>query len=195
MEKLSLMSEIKLYEELWSELLKVQFNDLDIDQLCYDIKHSSKYFGDLEEYLLDKAIKVKSNKITIRQFQDIIRDDIYKMRFKLRDIEDAENNITRKPFYPDKLIGKKILFKPYDAEKKEAYTFKILSIESHYPVKENGLDEDMVVYNISEDSEINKFPIRQNIIQKIIDKGTYASRFNIDFVTYELTYKIVDIKK
>jgi len=193
MEKDILIKKKKMYEDFWSKLLRVQFNKLTIKQL-YSIIAEDITTGDSQKYFLNNIKRAISNEITIKEFQDIIGNDIWKMKFQLRDIEDAENNIVRKPFYPDKLIGKTISLKPYDTE--ECRYFKILSIKSHYPVKENLLDEDMVVYNVYEDDLPNTLPLYQYRIQGMIDKGIDTTkntyRYGENEESNECIYKIVN---
>lgn len=197
MEKDILVNKKKVYEDFWSKLLKVEFNQLSIDSVCIDIKHLEYTDDNIKKELTNNAIKVKSNEITIRKFQEIIGNDIHKMRFQLRDIEDAKKKIVRKTFYPEKLIGKKISLKAYDVTDKKDYRyFKIISIKSHFPVKEKKIDEDMVVYNVYEDGELNTLPLYQFRVQGMIDKGISITkdtyRYGEKEECNECIYKIVD---
>lgn len=197
MEKDILVNKKKVYEDFWSKLLKVEFNQLSIDSVCIDIKHLEYTDDNIKKELTNNAIKVKSNEITIRKFQEIIGNDIHKMKFQLRDIEDTENNVVRKPFHPEKLIGKTISLKAYDVTDKKDYRyFKIISIKSHFPVKENLLDEDMVSYNAYEDNELTTLPLYQFRIQEMIDKGISITkdtyRYGEKEESNECIYKIVE---
>jgi hypothetical protein len=181
-----LIEKKKIYENFWSKLLKVQFNELSIDSVCIDIKHLEYTDDDIKKELTYNAIKVKSKEITIRKFQDIVSDYIWEINFKIRFIEDAKNNIVRKPFYPEKLIGKTISLKAYDVTDKKDYRyFKIISIKSHYPYKDKGLDEDMVVYNVYENDELNVLPLHQHIIERIIDEGEFVSSYYFGTLIYK----------
>jgi signal peptidase I len=194
MEKDILLKKKKQYEDFWGELLKVQYNDLSIDSVCLDIKHLEYIDDDIKKELLNNAIKVKSNEITIREFQDIVCNYINEISLKIRCIEDSENNILRKPFHPEKLIGKTVSLKPYDSV--ELRYFKIISIKSHFPVKEKKIDEDMVVYNVYEDGELNTLPLYQYRVQGMIDKGYSTTkdtyRYGEEELSNECIYKIVD---
>jgi len=189
-----LIKKNKVYQDFWSKLLKVQFNELSIDSVCIDIKHLEYTDDDIKKEILNNAIKVKSNEITIREFQDIVANYIYEIDFKIRYIEDIKNNIVRKPFHPEKLIGKTISLKPYDSV--ELRYFKIISIKSHFPVKEKKIDEDMVVYNVYEDGELNTLPLYQYRVQGMIDKGYSTTkdtyRYDEEELSNECIYKIVD---
>ncbi|MBK7363083.1 MAG: hypothetical protein IPJ01_12370 [Micavibrio sp.] len=196
MEKDIIIKKKKMYEDFWSNLLKVQFNELTIKQL-YVIIANDITTGDSQKYFLNNIKRVQANEITIKEFQDIISNDINKMGFQLRDIEDTENNIVRKPFHPEKLIGKTISLKAYDVTDKKDYRyFKIISIKSHFPVKENLLDEDMVSYNAYEDNELTTLPLYQYRIQEIIDKGISITkdtyRYGEKEESNECIYKIVE---
>lgn len=196
MEKDIIIKKKNIYMDFWSQLLKVEFNKFSIKQL-YSIIAEDITIGDSQKYFLNNIKRVESNEITIRQFQDIIGDDIHKMQFQLRDIEDTENNVVRKPFHPEKLIGKTISLKAYDVTDKKDYRyFKIISIKSHFPVKENLLDEDMVSYNAYEDNELTTLPLYQFRIQEMIDKGISITkdtyRYGEKEESNECIYKIVD---
>lgn len=200
-----LESKIKLNEVFWSMVFDVECGVSNIDSLYNFISdlilnNDFKTISDVEikqstinchKLFLDKIKEFKLNGLNIRKLEDEIRDDIYKMRFELRDVNDAKKGIKRKPFYPEKLIGKRFSLKPLGTKNTEE--FKITSIKLHYYCED--IDMDMVVYNVDSDiyesKHENGFPIFQNIITNLIEYGKYITRPSDKEINDTVEYKIL----
>lgn len=193
-----LESKIKLNEVFWSMVFDVECGVSNIDNLYNFISdlilnNDFKAISDVEikqstinchKLFLDKIKEFKLNGLNIRKLEDEIRDDIYKMRFELRDINDLESGIKRKPFYPEKLIGKTFSLKPYGTKNIEV--FKINSIKSHSYYE--YYDSEMVVYDVGNQRE-NGFPMYRNLIESLIERGIFTNiceNNKIDTIEYKI---------
>lgn len=196
-----LESKIKLNEVFWSMVFDVECGVSNIDSLynfISDLIISNKFdeITDIEikqsainchKLFLDKIKEFKSNGLNIRKLEDEIRDEIYKIRFELRDINDLERGIKRKPFYPEKLIGKTFSFKTHGAKNIEI--LKINSIKSHSYYEYD--DSEMVVYDVGNQHE-NGFPIFRQIVESLIESGMYTNSVMIKNIKiYAVEYKIL----
>lgn len=193
-----LESKIKLNEVFWSMVFDVECGVSNIDNLYNFISdlilnNDFKAISDVEikqstinchKLFLDKIKEFKLNGLNIRKLEDEIRDDIHKMRFELRDINDLESGIKRKPFYPEKLIGKTFSLKPYGTKNIEV--FKINSIKSHSYYEYD--DSEMVVYDVGNQRE-NGFPMYRKLIESLIERGIFTNiceNNKIDTIEYKI---------
>lgn len=195
-----LENEIKLNEVFWKMIFDVSCEISNIDSLynfISDLIISNNFYEikDIEikqstinchKLFLDKIKEFKSNGLNIRKLEDEIRDDIHKMRFELRDINDAKKGIKRKPFYPEKLIGKKFSLKPYGTKNIEV--FEINSIKSHSYYEYD--DSEMVVYDVGNQRE-NGFPMFRQTIETLINYGRLIINPLETNPKYTVQYKIL----
>lgn len=178
-----LRAESSFLESFWSQVYLMNNDKAKIQQM-YESLAKNKKFITAYPNIIKALAKFTPKDEHDWTLLDTIQLEIYKLRFKIRDVEDAKNNIKRPAFHPEKLVGKTLHFKPYPTE--NVQHLKVLSIACHYPDK--SLDTDMVVYMIDDGVEKpRRFPIYQIIIQSMIDTGEFRHKV----FDMELTYKLV----